>query len=308
MIPDASSAGFQIKCIFAGLDDGGKTSLLLTLEKKILRVLKIKPTRKIEISDFHLLGIPVKIWDMGGQKNYRNEYLTKPHYFSSTKLLFYVIDVQNRDKFDNSIKYFEAILNTFVFLELSPKVIVLLHKSDPDIKYSMNFNRNIYIIRRQLATLPNAKNIAVYQTSIYRPNVINNLFIKELFKIIPGGYKIQELLTQFMKDMQADAIQLIGENLLTIAEAYTTQKNLDICCVCGRNLATMAKELKEMNCATPSRIGIEMDGWLFFKYVLYLETCFYLIFFTKTQESLKVLIEILPQFLKDLSTAMDYIG
>jgi GTPase SAR1 family protein len=308
MIPEADSTGFQIKCIFAGLDDGGKTSLLLTLEKKFLRILKIKPTKKIEISDVHLLGIPVKIWDMGGQKNYRNDYLTKPHYFSGTKILFYVIDVQNRDRFDDSLKYLEAILNSFVFIELSLKVIVLLHKSDPDIKDSMNFNRNIYIIRRQLAILPNAKNIAVYQTSIYRPDVINNLFVKELFTIIPGGYKIQELLTQFMKDIQADAIQLIGENLLTIAEAYTTQKDRDICCVCGRNLATMAKELKEMNFSNPSRIGIEIDGWIFFNYVPYLETCFYLILFTKTQESLKVLIEILPTLLKNLSTAMDHVG
>ncbi|MHA1266504.1 MAG: ADP-ribosylation factor-like protein [Candidatus Helarchaeota archaeon] len=298
---------FQIKCIFAGLDNGGKTSLLLTLEKKFLRILKIKPTKRISISDFSLLGLPVKIWDMGGQRKYRKEYLQKRHYFGGTHLLFYVIDIQNPERFEAALEYFEAILNNFVFLEMSPRIVVLLHKSDPEILDTPRFQKNSYTIRRHLSDIAGEGSFSVYQTSIYTPDKFHQIFIKELFQILPGGPVISQLLTQFMNDLKADAVQIIGENLLAIAEAHTGKKSLEICSICGRNLAQMARELKEIDWAIPTRIGIEFNGWIFFKYVPYNETCFYLIFFTHTNESLKLLTKFLPQFLDDLTAALDQV-
>ncbi len=59
----------QIKCLFVGLDNGGKTSLLLALEKKFLKILMTKPTKQIAISNLQVLGIPMKIWDMGGRRS-----------------------------------------------------------------------------------------------------------------------------------------------------------------------------------------------------------------------------------------------
>lgn len=296
---------FQFKCLFVGLDNGGKTSLLLTLEKKFLKILMTKPTKKIAISDFQVLGIPMKIWDMGGQKEYRNEYLSKLHYFEGTKLLFYVIDIQDQDRLDTAISYFEAIVNNFVYLELSPKILVLLNKFDPDLKEGMQCNKNFYKIRQYLSNNPHTKDISVYQTSIFYPEDFHRIFIQTVFETLPGGYKVQELLTQFMKDIEAEAASIIDENLLMISETYTNKKGLTLCRICGKNLINMAKELYEINWEIPDRIGIELDGLIFFKKVSYLKTRFYLIFFTKMLQTLRKLNTLLPKFLNDLSNAIN---
>ena len=296
---------FQFKCLFVGLDNGGKTSLLLTLERKFLKILTTKPTKKIAISDFQVLGIPMKIWDMGGQKEYRKEYLSKLHYFDGTKLLFFVIDIQDRDRLDDAISYFEAIVNNFVYLELSPKILVILNKFDPDLKDGMQCNKNFYKIRQYLSTNPQTKDISVYQTSIFFPEDFHRIFIHAVFETVPGGYKVQELLTQFMRDIEAEAALIIDENLLIISEAYTNKKSLTLCRVCGKNLSNMAKELYEINWEIPDRIGIELDGLIFFKNVSYLNTRFYLIFFTKMLQTLRELNNLLPKFLNDLSNAIN---
>ncbi|MHA1131339.1 MAG: ADP-ribosylation factor-like protein [Candidatus Helarchaeota archaeon] len=307
MIPEASPTRFEVKCQFVGLDNGGKTSLLLMLENKLIHVLKTKPTKRISISDFYVLGVPIKIWDMGGQRKYINEYLAKPYYFGETKLLFFVIDIQDPARFDSALKYYEAIINNFIVMGAIPKIVVLLHKSDPDLKDSVMLNRNLYVIKRQLSELPNSEKITIHETSIYEPDTFHHIFVQAVFSVLPGGYKVQELLTQFMTDIKADAIRLIGENLLTVAEVHVDKKSREICYICGKNLTSMAKELSEISWAIPSRIGIELDGWVFYKHVPYLETRFYLIFFTKLQESLQSLTEFLPKFISDLTNAMDYV-
>jgi len=304
MIPEPNLIRPQIKCLFVGLDNGGKTSLLLMLEMKFLQVLKTKPTKHIVVSDFHILGIPIKIWDMGGQKEYRMEYLSKPHYFGETKLLFYVIDIQDEARIEVSLKYFEDIVNNFAFLEITPKIIILLHKSDPDLKDSMHLNKNIYKVKQFLSNNPNTKDITIYRTSIYFPEEFHHIFIQAIFEIIPEGYRIRELLTQFMEDLQAEAVLIIDENLLIIAEAYSSRKSLAICRVCGKNLAKMTQEFYEMNLVIPDRIGIEIDGLIFFKHVPYSQTHFYLIFFTIMQEHLRNLSQYLPKLLEDLSNVL----
>ena len=304
MLPELDTNRSQIKCLFVGLDNGGKTSLLLTLEKKFLKIILNKPTKQIAISNFQVLGIPMKIWDMGGQKADRKEYLSKFQYFEGTKLLFYVIDIQDRDRFDAALDYFEAIINNFVFLELHPKIIVILHKCDPDFKDSIQGNKNIYEIKHYLSNNPNTKDFPVYQSSVFNTEEFHRIFIQAVFKTHPGGYKVQELLTQFMKDIEAEAALIIDENLLIIAEASSNKKNLPLCRICGKNLTNMARESFELNGIIPERIGIELEGLIFFKHVPYLQTRFYLIFQTKKSQSLKELAILLPKFLNDLSNAI----
>jgi GTPase SAR1 family protein len=305
MIPEAAPTRFEIKCIFVGLDNGGKTSLLLMLENKLIHILKTKPTKRITISDFYVLGIPVKIWDMGGQKKYINEYLQRPYYFGETKLLFFVIDIQDSERFDSAVRYLESILANFVVMGVFPKIAVLLHKSDPDLKDSVNLNKNVYIIRRRLSELPNAENFTIHETSIYQPDKFHHIFVQAVFSVLPGGYRVEELLTQFMSDIEAAAIRLIGENLLTVSDVYIDRNSREICYICGKNLTNMAKELSDISWVIPNRIGIALDGWVFYKHVPYLETRFYLIFFTKLRESLQKLTTFLPKFLKDLANALD---
>ena len=89
----------EIKIVFAGLDNAGKTSFLIALRQKYNfheRVKKLKPTIKIDYSSFNFLNRhTINFWDMGGQAKYRKIYVNNPIYFTSTDYLYFLIDVQD---------------------------------------------------------------------------------------------------------------------------------------------------------------------------------------------------------------------
>jgi len=47
------------------------------------------------------------LWDFGGQIDHREEYLKEPEkYFFGINLVIYVIDIQDTERYDESIEYF----------------------------------------------------------------------------------------------------------------------------------------------------------------------------------------------------------
>ena len=73
------------KILFCGIENGGKTSILLLLDKKFSLLPTVKPTIKAKrtIYSNSLLGTTIVRWDLGGQKNYRKIYLgNKSKYFT----------------------------------------------------------------------------------------------------------------------------------------------------------------------------------------------------------------------------------
>ncbi|HUX99444.1 MAG TPA: ADP-ribosylation factor-like protein, partial [Candidatus Deferrimicrobium sp.] len=211
---------FIVKTLFIGLDNSGKTSILCALEGKFTKILNLQPTKRISRTDFKIMGLPVKIWDMGGQKKYRNEYLADKKFFEETKLAFYVIYGQDPEKFGESLDYLKKILEIFEVLNLDPRIVVLLHKTDPDIKNMPDMLRNLRALKKSISELPNAVNLVVYETSIYEHENINDYFVQEILNILPKGKQIQDIVKNFMKTVEASAVMLIDENRLTIAEAY----------------------------------------------------------------------------------------
>ena len=126
------------KILFCGLESGGKTSILLLLDKKFSLLPTVKPTIKAKRT-FHtnsLLGTSIVRWDLGGQKNYRKIYLgDKSKYFTEMQSIFYVIDVQAPEKFEESLTFLKDIINITSDSHLDNfQFLILLHKYDPDIK------------------------------------------------------------------------------------------------------------------------------------------------------------------------------
>ena len=88
----------EVKTALIGLDNGGKTSIIHFLEKKLNLRERIKPTVKTEMSSqkISLLGLDIFHWDFGGQKQYREHYLKhKAKYFFSVNVTIFIIDIQN---------------------------------------------------------------------------------------------------------------------------------------------------------------------------------------------------------------------
>jgi len=64
------------KIVVTGLDNAGKTSLLIALEKKFAYesdLKKLKPTVRINRDNFTFLNQKIVRWDFGGQEKYRDE-------------------------------------------------------------------------------------------------------------------------------------------------------------------------------------------------------------------------------------------
>ena len=75
----------------------------------------LKPTIKAKV--VNILGF--SCWDLGGQVSFRKIYLEhKWKYFSYIQSIFYIIDIQNKERFEEALKYLKEIIN--VILEINP--------------------------------------------------------------------------------------------------------------------------------------------------------------------------------------------
>ncbi len=299
-----------LKIIFVGLDNSGKTSILYTLEGKFAQIASLKPTIRFTRTDFNILGLPIKIWDLGGQKQYRDEYLERDQYFRGTDVLYYIIDIQDTKRFTESVEYFLSILEVFERInpENYPYIQVLLHKVDPYLRDFPEMQEKIETLKSLFSELAKTVQITFYESSIFDFELLSRAFVAGILKVLPKGEIVQEVLRDFMKQTQSSAIMLLDENVLLIAEAYKDETSRNICRICGPYFANMAEKLREYDLIAPDTIEVEMSGqWLFFKHLDYLKTGFYLIFFTKKVEDFQRINDLLPVFTKDIFNLIKYV-
>jgi GTPase SAR1 family protein len=131
----------NVKLVFGGLDNAGKTSFLIALRQKYNyyeSVQNLKPTIEIEYSSFNFLDrFNINIWDMGGQEKYRAMYEKNPIYFEATDFLYYIIDIQDKEKFATSLNYLNILLEILNSQGYTNEIMVCFHKFDP--RYENNF-------------------------------------------------------------------------------------------------------------------------------------------------------------------------
>ena len=115
-IKDPFSTKRKIKVIFAGLDRAGKTSFRLGVQGKFSEIIKALPTKGVERSEekiFDEQSSQISIWDLGGQKKYREKYLEQSKvYLYNVDLLFYIIDIQDTKRIEVSLDLFKQIVET----------------------------------------------------------------------------------------------------------------------------------------------------------------------------------------------------
>ncbi len=172
----------QKKVLVVGLENCGKTSIILNMlgKKSLLHYLPLDPTKEARLREKNHFGYeplnPTKgldikslqdngsvfsIWDLGGQKAFRDEYLENfERFFTGPDKIIYVIDVQDEEKYDTSLEYFSTILKELIKHEIKSKITVFIHKYDPDLKE----------IRSDIT-----------------PEIVNNL-IEKIKNLIPSTY------------------------------------------------------------------------------------------------------------------------
>ena len=160
------------KLILVGLDNAGKTSILLSLKgvKNLRKFASVNPTRGSETATFIAFDAGYNIIDLGGQEAYRTTHLKnfKQHLIGTNKII-YVIDVQDKDRYDMAIEYLINIIN-LIPLSHAIDFSIFLHKFDPDIAQS---NKNISdsvingLVAKIKAALPLKFPYTLHKTSIY---------------------------------------------------------------------------------------------------------------------------------------------
>ncbi len=178
----------EFKLVIAGLDNAGKTSALIALRQKYNfyeRVKNLKPTIKIDYSSFKFLNTyRINLWDMGGQKKFRKIYVTNPVYFFETDYIYYIIDIQDELKFEDSVEYLHELLDIYRDLNYANEVIICFNKFDPKFKNDEDYLDRAKMIKNLILLQNSDIKFKFFNTSYYDISSISQAFSYSLNTVL----------------------------------------------------------------------------------------------------------------------------
>lgn len=211
------------KILFTGLDDAGKTSIILSLQREFSKIAVLSPTRGAQRRVFDFLGKEISEWDLGGQISYRISYLKNPgKFFDGTEIAIYVIDIQNKPRIPEAISYFKDVIDQFIELEIEPPIYVFLHKYDPALRRgALNEMENLIIdLKEQVKGATDYKEVYFYETSIYDFGTIIKAMSEILLSLYPKSELIEKTIIEFAKKIDSTGVVVIDDNSLVIGSYY----------------------------------------------------------------------------------------
>jgi small GTP-binding protein len=219
------------KVLVAGLDEAGKTATLSKFGGRlgISETIATHPTRGVVRMKFGSSNLNLFIWDTGGQEEYRERYLRNPEqYFIQLDLLLYVIDVQNPERFDESLEYLSKILDSLIILEESPYILVFIHKFDPDIKNDPKIQLNVELLKDNLSELIKSKDftfdIEIYLTSIYSMISREPQFAKYIKNLMSSHYSLTDPTVRKVEGLGKTLEETLNA-VIRLSESISTQLN-----------------------------------------------------------------------------------
>lgn len=170
---DLNSEENVTKIVIMGLDNCGKTSILLSLQKKtnILSYFSLKPTQGLNILKLQSEGKDFSVWELGGQVKYRAEYLkdVEKYTLGADRILF-VIDVQDVQRYQLALQYLEAMISQLIKTKDRPEISVFLHKFDPGLEEIESFTSEMLssrLLNRINTIIPSDFEFHIFKTTIF---------------------------------------------------------------------------------------------------------------------------------------------
>lgn len=156
------------KILIVGLDNSGKSSIILSLKgvKKLSAYTNTAPTRGIEQIQIEKYSQDFTIWDIGGQEQAREVFLRDiDSKIAHTYKIIYVIDIRDKERYSLSLGFLENIVDS-IPLEKNPiEFSVFLHKFDPD--YHMEKKELEDLIDSISMVFPQKISYEISKTSIF---------------------------------------------------------------------------------------------------------------------------------------------
>ncbi len=156
-----------------GLDNAGKTSIILSLTKKanLLDFCSIKPTQGLDIINIDDDPyMKFNVWDFGGQEAYRSDYFGKlDEYLVDVDRLIYVIDTQDAERFELALNYLADLIKAIQNSEKKVDFSIFLHKCDPSLDLEIAFHNRIQVelIDKIKKLIPSHFKSKIFKTSVY---------------------------------------------------------------------------------------------------------------------------------------------
>ena len=211
------------KILFTGLDYAGKSSIILSFRREIEKIAVAKPTLGAERRNFEFMGKEISEWDLGGQEYYRISYLKNPsRYFDKTEIAIYVIDIQNPDRFSESLSYLSDVVKQFKKLEIEPPIYVWFHKMDPNI-YKHQDPQLVKVatnLRNKIEKEIKYKKINYFKTTIFDLSTIINAMSTIFQSLFTKAEFVDQAAEEFAKKINAEAVELLDDNSLVIGSYY----------------------------------------------------------------------------------------
>ena len=212
----------KMKILFAGLDDSGKTSFLLSVDRKFSKLIGLKPTTGANIKSIEALGATIFLWDLGGQLQFRKKYINKAEiYLYEADLLFYFIDIRNKIRFEESIEYLLNLKKILKQFNQNTPIIYILSKGDPDIIKSGEIIENLETVKLKLAEVSPEEPSELYVTSIFQIFTILRAFSSGISKLSPNRNLINHNLRNFSVKTNTYLTLLLSVDGLVLADFYS---------------------------------------------------------------------------------------
>ncbi len=214
----------KMKILFAGLDNSGKTSFLLSVDRKYSKLIGLKPTAGASIKSIEALGATIFLWDLGGQRKFREKYINKAEiYLYEADLLFYFIDIKDRARFDESIEYLQNLKSVIEEFNQNTPIVYILSKGDADILNTGEIKENIEFIKTKLRENDQDDSLETYTTSIFQIFTILRAFSSGISKLSPNRDLINHNLKKFSLMTESYLTLLLSVDGLVLANFYDKQ-------------------------------------------------------------------------------------
>lgn len=219
------------KILFTGLDNAGKTSIILALQREFSKIANIQPTKGAQRDMFEFLGKDISEWDLGGQQSYRISYLKNPDkYFAGTEIAIYVIDIQNDERIPESLSYLKDVIVEFKKLKLQPPINVFFHKFDPILVESTNNEISNFTdeMGKKIKKFTNYKELHFFNTSIYNLQSIISAISQILLELYPKSKLIKKTIEEFALKLHCEGMVIVDNNSLIIGSYFKDNETGEI--------------------------------------------------------------------------------
>ena len=205
------------KIMFAGLDNSGKSSMILFLQRRYDPAHPPRPTTFVERGSETILGIPCLTYDLGGQRKYMLKYFAQPEkYFGNTSLMFFVVDIQEEDwRMSEAAEYLKGIIEYFRNNNQQPIIIICMHKFDSQTDKLLERREHV---KQLMETSAGNYPLKFFETSIYIPQSIPVMFSYAMSMLYAVPNEHQKVIKSIGDSVRIKSLVLVNENGFILAK------------------------------------------------------------------------------------------